>query len=145
VFHVGPREKKLRRVRSEEGLRRSHEFARLGSRSLLAFMNQKSLPASQKRVLKEARERFLEAEVRRGGIKRRGAELVEIRNDIARLREHARALRGTQSSSTDAIVKRLLAAEDQAKKVAIRVAELKSEVKQKTRAAERALGKLGVH
>jgi TRAP-type mannitol/chloroaromatic compound transport system substrate-binding protein len=145
VFHVGPREKKLRRVRSEEGLRRTHALAKLSSRSLAVFLDQKSLPASQKKILKEARERFLEAEVRRGGIKRRGSELAQIRADILRLREHARALKGTHSNSTDAIVKRLLAAEDQAKKVARRVAELKSEVKQKTRAAERALAKLGAH
>lgn len=143
VFHVGPREKKLRRVRAEEGLRRTHAFKSLTSRSLGAFLAQKSLPASQKKILKEARDRLLEAEVRRGGIKRRGAELSEVRADIVRLREHARALRGTQSTGTDVIVKRLLSAEDQAKKLGVRIAELKTEVRAKSRAAERALGKLG--
>jgi hypothetical protein len=143
VFHVGAREKKLRRVRSEEGLRRTHPFTLLTSRKLAAFIAQKALPASQKKILAEARERFVEAEVRLGGIRRRSAELAEIRADIARLREHARALRGTRSSSADVIVKRLLASEDQAKKTRARIAELKSEVKAKQRAAERALGKLG--
>jgi hypothetical protein len=143
VFHIGAREKKTRRVLSDEGLARSKGFNQLTSRMLATYMSGKSVPKSQKKILGLARERLIEAEVRRGGIKRRSAELADVKREVASLRAHARALRGTTVSGAEVIVKRLIAAEDQQKKLSLRITELKSEVREKTRAAERTLERLG--
>ncbi len=145
IFHVAAREKKERRLHADEGLERNHPFKKLTSRSLEKLLASKSIPQSQRAILKEARERLIEAEVRRGGMIRRGQDLAETKREIVRLREHARALRGTRSSAADTIVKRLLAAEDSGKKLRTRIAELESEAEERSRAAERALSRLGGH
>ncbi|MBX3125763.1 MAG: hypothetical protein KF718_03570 [Polyangiaceae bacterium] len=143
VFAVGAREQKERRIVAEEGLSRAHAFTALTSASLTTLLKSKVLPEDQRAILREARERLLEAEVRRGGMKRRRAELLETERTITRLREHARAVGGARSDGARQLVERLLAAEDDARRLRARIKELSHEAQARKGAAERALARLG--
>jgi hypothetical protein len=143
VFRIARREKKVRLLRTDEGLMRWQLFKGLTSHALARFGASRSLPQTQKAIVAEARSRLFEAEVGWGSVKLSAAELRETQKEIVRLREHVRALHGRDSEGAEAIVERLLAAENRAKKLGARVALLKTAARAKTLAAERALKRLG--
>jgi hypothetical protein len=143
VFRVAGREKKIRDLRAEEGLSSVYLFKNLTSQSLARIGAGRSIPANQKQILAEARERLLEAEARRGGIKRRGGELSATKQEISRLREHVRALGAAGSDAAEPIVERLLAAEDRARQLELRLATLEREAHAKSLAAASTLERLG--
>lgn len=139
VFKIGPRAKLEKKLEVDEGLSRRLDPRRIDSRKLQRLAA--SVPARQANVVKRAAELMLEAEVRRGALGKRRAERLELEADIVRLREHARALGRTRGSED--IAKRLLAAEDQAKRTRVRIHELESEAKERTRLAIATLATLG--
>lgn len=139
VFKIGPRQKLEKKLTVDEGLTRRHDPTKLGSvrlRELAAL-----LPASQKSVVQKAAELALEAEVRRGALGKRRAEYREVSSEILRLREHARAL--SKGKGSEAVAKRLLAAEDSAKALRKRIAELDAEAAERSRKAVAVLSALG--
>ncbi len=141
VFQVKAKHKGSRTLRVDEGLSQGHPADKLTSRELEGLAQSKLLPESQKKVLLAAADLLVQAEVRRGGIIRRTADLKQAESDIVRLRQNARAV--DRLKGGDAIVKRLLAAEDRAKKLRQRLSELRSEIKERTRRAHRTLARLG--
>jgi len=139
VFQIGPRKKLERTLVVDEGLTRRHDPAKLASAGLRGLAS--SLPARQKKLVLQAAELALEAEVRRGALSKRRAEQRELSSEIARLREHARAL--SRGAGSEAIAKRLLAAEDSAKALTRRINELQAEASERSQKAQALLGGLG--
>jgi hypothetical protein len=140
VFKLAARTKIDKKVAVDEGLSRTLDPVRLGSRGLRRLAASKALPERQRKIALEAAERLLEAEVRRGGRVRRGAELKELEAEALRLREHARALGNARGA--EGVVKRLLAAEDKAQALRKRLTELKVEADERTRRARLVLSRL---
>jgi hypothetical protein len=143
VFRVGARERKVRLLRADEGLSDAYDFNSLSARALAGLIAGKSLPPAQKAILTEAWRRLFEAEAGRAMVKRHQAELIELTNEIVRLREHVRALYGRDSDAADAVVERLLLAERRAKQLSGWIAALRAEARAKSQAAERTLRRLG--
>ena len=141
VFKLAARKKIERPLSADEGLSRRIDPKTLGSRALSAMANSKVLPERQKKLVRAAADKLLEAEVRRGARGKRRAELGEIEADISRLREHARAIGAVRGA--EEVVKRLLASEDKAKGLRKRIAELGVEDEQKRREAMAILARLG--
>lgn len=139
VFKIGPRQKLEKKLTVDEGLTRRHDPKSLGSAKLRELA--RALPSSQKSVVLKAAGLVLEAEVRRGALRKRRAEQRELSAEIVRLREHARAL--SRGSSAEALGKRLLAAEDAAKALKKRVAELEAEAAERSAKAVAVLSGLG--
>lgn len=139
VFRIGPRQKLEKKLTVDEGLTRRHDPKKLGSARLRELA--RVLPASQKGVVQKAAELALEAEVRRGALGKRRAEYREVSSEILRLREHARAL--AKGKGSEAVAKRLLAAEDAAKALRKRIAELDIEAAERSRKAVAVLSALG--
>ena len=138
VFKIGPRQKLRRTLDVHEGLTRSHDPKRLGSAQLGKLAAR--LPPRQKSIVERAASLALEAEVRRGALGKRRAEYRDVSSEIVRLREHARAL--SRSGSAEAVARRLLAAEDAAKSLKKRIAELEAEAQARSRRAVEALSEL---
>ena len=138
VFKIGPRQRLRRTLDVHEGLTRSHDPKRLGSAQLGKLAAR--LPARQKSIVERAASLALEAEVRRGALGKRRAEYRDVSSEIVRLREHARAL--SRSGSAEAVARRLLAAEDAAKSLKKRIAELEAEAQARSRRAVEALSEL---
>ena len=139
VFKIGPRQKLERKLLVDEGLTRKHDPKALGSARLKELAA--SLPATQKKRVLEAAALVLDAEVRRGALGKRRAERRELSAEIVRLREHARAL--SRGAGSEAIAQRLLAAEDRAKVLQKRIAELESEAGERSQKALAVLARLG--
>lgn len=140
VFRIAARSKQSWKLRADEGLRRGIAFKTLGSARLKQLAAAPGLSAAQRAIVLRAADRLTEAEVRRGGMKRRGAELAELESDIARLRENVRAVSNGQSAKP--LVDRLIAAEDRAKGLRRRLRELRSEADERVRQARKALAAL---
>lgn len=139
VFAIGPRQKLEKKLTVDEGLTRRHDPTKLGSARLRELA--RVLPESQKSVVLRSAELALEAEVRRGALGKRRAEYREVSSEILRLREHARAL--SKGRGSEAVAKRLLAAEDSAKALRKRIAELDAEAAERSRKAVTVLSALG--
>lgn len=139
VFAIGPRQKLEKKLTVDEGLTRRHDPTKLGSARLRELA--RVLPESQKSVVLRSAELALEAEVRRGALGKRRAEYREMSSEILRLREHARAL--SKGKGSEAVAKRLLAAEDSAKALRKRIAELDAEAAERSRKAVAVLSTLG--
>lgn len=139
VFAIGPRQKLEKKLTVDEGLTRRHDPTKLGSARLRELA--RVLPESQKSVVLRSAELALEAEVRRGALGKRRAEYREVSSEILRLREHARAL--SKGRGSEAVAKRLLAAEDSAKALRKRIAELDAEAAVRSRKAVTVLSALG--
>ncbi|MCL4751072.1 MAG: hypothetical protein KJ015_12960 [Myxococcales bacterium] len=139
VFAIGPRQKLEKKLTVDEGLTRRHDPTKLGSVRLRELAT--VLPASQKSVVQKAAELALGAEVRRGALGKRRAEYRDVSSEILRLREHARAL--SKGKGSEAVAKRLLAAEDSAKALRKRIAELDAEAAERSRKAVTVLSALG--
>lgn len=139
VFAIGPRQKLEKKLTVDEGLTRRHDPTKLSSARLRELA--RVLPESQKSVVLRSAELALEAEVRRGALGKRRAEYREVSSEILRLREHARAL--SKGRGSEAVAKRLLAAEDSAKALRKRIAELDAEAAERSRKAVTVLSALG--
>jgi hypothetical protein len=129
VFRVGSRTRLEKKLVVDEGLTRAHDPRKVGSRWLRALAGR--LPPSQRDAVLGAADLLLEAEIRRGARGKRRAELREVAQEILRLRGHARAL--ARSDGAGAVAKRLLAAEDSAKALRRRIAELDVEASDRAR------------
>jgi hypothetical protein len=141
VFKIGARQKAERRIKAEEGLSRRHDVKKLTSRGLREMASSKALPDKQRQIVERAADLLLEAEVRRGALGKRKAELAEAERDTIRYREHARALGNAKGADT--IVKRLIESEDKAKKLRTRIGELRTESDERARKATATLSRLG--
>ena len=142
VFELGARARKLRDVDAEEGLRREHSVDKLSSTVLRELAASPPLGARQRALLLRAAERLLEAEVREGALRKRSAEYAQAQYDISRLRENVRAFGLQRGSASEKLAARLLAEEDRARALGIRISELKAESSEKRRSAKRVLAEL---
>lgn len=140
VFSIPGRSKKTWHISAQEGLSRRTELAKLSSGRLREIARIPALPKAHQEIAEQAAEKLLEAEVRRGGIGKRSQELSEVQADIERLRANARAV--GKVPGAEELVRRLVAAEDRAKKLRARIRALGVEVEERTRQAERALSRL---
>jgi hypothetical protein len=129
-------------LKIEEGLQRSHPFAKLDSRTLRAFSVVSSTQPSQRATLLRAAEQLLLAEKRGGARPKRQAELEQALADVARIRENARILGGIHAKQVDSMAERVVELETRISQLRTRIAELTSEADALVAAAKRELGKL---
>ncbi len=129
-------------LKLEEGLQRSHAFAKLDSRSLRAFAAVKSTRPAQRATLLRAAEQLVLAEIRRGAIPKRRAELEQALADVTRIRENARILGGIRAKQVETMAERVVQLETRITQLRNRIAELTSEADGFAAATKRELRRL---
>ncbi len=114
VLHLAPMKKVGRTLTSVEGLEQGIAFDSLTSEKLSQLASRISLPAAERAALSDAAARAAEVEKTMKSAEETRAEIAEIEKDLARFREHLKALSGEKGASVDGapFVRRILAAED---------------------------------
>jgi hypothetical protein len=141
VFSLAPRTSLDRTLEVEEGLTRRHPVSELSAEKLTRLAEQASLPAAQRAVVREAGHLLAQAEAKRRALAAARAELGVREAEVARFREHARALGAARG--TEDIVARLLAAEDRAETHRRSIRALAAVADALARRATRTLTRLG--
>ncbi len=139
AFHVGAHKQIDKILKTDEGLSRGHAFSSLTSSTLAAWAKSPLLPKSERTALKKASDYLLKAEIRRGAITARKADLARVKKEIVDLRENVRALGQAHASGTDTMSQRLIDAQDRADKLEKRARDLATEVRQQDNLARAAL------
>ncbi len=142
VFHIGAHKQIDKTLKIDEGLSRGHAFSTLESPTLAKWAKSPLLPKAQRTALKKASDYLVQAEVRRGAISARKADLGRVKQRIVELRENVKALGEAHASGTDRMSQRLLDAQDQADKLEKRARDLETEAREKDNLARAALSAL---
>lgn len=142
VFHVGAHKQIEKTLKTDEGLGRGYAFKNLNSKMLAAWAKSPLLPKAQRAALSKASDYLLKAEVRRGAITARKADLSRVKQQIVELRKNVKALGLAHASGTDTMSQRLIDAQDQADRLAKRARDLAVEVRQEDNLARAALSAL---
>ncbi len=141
VFALAPRTSVTRTLKIEEGLSRSYPVQKLTSAELAELGAAASVPAPQRAVVREAGVLLAQAEAKRRALATARADLRVREAEVARFREHARALGSARG--TEDVVARLLAAEDRAETQRRSIRVLAAEADALARRASRTLTRLG--
>lgn len=139
VFRLDARSEVDRTLHVDEGLSRVHPRNELTRKKLGELAAAESLPPAQRKIVLEAIEVLRVADVKLATLAARRADLAEREREIARFREHARAL----GSAGERVVERLLKAEDAAERQRSAVRNLNAEAASLTRRASKVLERLG--
>lgn len=142
VFHVGAHKKIDKTIKADEGLSRSHAFSHLKSKTLADWAKSPLLPKKERATLNKASTYLLKAEIRRGAISARQADLQRVKRRIVDLRENVKALGAAHASGTDDMSQRLLDAQDQVDKLEKRIRDLETEAREQDNFARAALKSL---
>lgn len=142
VFHVKAQSHGDRTLSAEEGLSHRYPLSALTSSELDKLAKQPALPAAARPILRAAADRLLEAEVRRGALPKRKAELAQVRADIVALRDNVRAIGTAHDDAAELMTKRLLAAQDRERALEHRIEALGIEAKARVESARAELGRL---
>lgn len=140
VFGVGARASAERILEVDEGLVRKHAVSKLTAVELGDLAAARSLPGVQRAVVRDAAVLLAKAEAKRAELARAGADLALREAEATRFGEHARALGAARG--TEAVVARLLAAEDRAEASRRAIRALTREVDALARATTRVLMRL---
>jgi hypothetical protein len=141
VFALAPRTSATRTLKIEEGLSRRYPVQKLTSAELAELGAAASVPAPQRAVVREAGALLAQAEAKRRALATARADLRVREAEVARFREHARALGSARG--TEDVVARLLAAEDRAETLRRSIRVLAAEADTLARRASRTLTRLG--
>lgn len=116
VFRLPAKQKVVRSFDVTEGLSRSTAFESLGEKQLRELAARASLPAAEAAIAGEAAGKSKDVEAAQRAVEAARREITAIEADVARLREHLKALGGDKGggagSAAAPLVKRLLDAED---------------------------------
>jgi hypothetical protein len=135
VFRVKARSRGQRGLNADEGLSHRYALASLTSTELDKLAKEPELPAATRPILRAAADRLLEAEVRRGALPKREAELAQDRGDIGQLRDNVRAIGAAHNDAAELMTKRLLAAQDREHALERRIEALKTEARGRVESA----------
>jgi hypothetical protein len=141
VFALAPRTTLDRTLEVEEGLTRRHPVSELTAAKLALLGAATTVPAEQRTVVREAGVLLAKAEAKRRALAAARAELRVRDAEVARFREHARALGSARG--TEDVVARLLEAEDRAEANRRSIRALAAEADALARRATRTLTRLG--
>jgi hypothetical protein len=141
VFALAPRTSADRTLSVEEGLSRRYPVSQLTAAELARLGAATTVPAAQRAVVREARELLAKAETKRRALAVARADLGVREAEVARFREHARALGSARG--TEDVVARLLAAEDLAETLRRSIRVLAAEADVLARRASSTLTRLG--
>ncbi|HEY3496928.1 MAG TPA: hypothetical protein VGK73_19650 [Polyangiaceae bacterium] len=139
VFRLEARSNAERTLQVDEGLSRRHRLAELTRTKLGKLAEASSLPEAQRKILRETIAVLRDADGKLAALAVQRVELAEREAEVARFREHARAL----GSAGESIAERLLASEDQAERLRRSVRRLKAEAAELSRRAAKTLARLG--
>jgi hypothetical protein len=141
VFALPARTSLDRKLEVEEGLTRHHPVSELTAAKLALLGAAATVPAEQRTIVREAGELLAKAEAKRRALAAARSELAVREAEVARFREHARALGSTRG--TEDVVARLLGAEDRAETQRRSIRALAAEADALARRATRTLTRLG--
>jgi hypothetical protein len=145
VFATAPHSKVERKAHAVEGLERPIAFSALTAAQLGEMASAASLDAGDRAAAVEAAARLRDAEDDTKAAAQAKSDIAEVEQDLARLREHMKALAGERPAGgavANPFAVRVLAAEDKLTALRKKLDALEADAKARSEAAQKALTKL---